>query len=193
MMPKRRGPRFFWMALLLVAGCAQTEPAAPPPGAWLEPGVRMVLPPAGITPELRRQQLLTGRFGGQVQSLVVMLNADDHQVVLAGLSSVGIRLFLATYDSDGLRLEQSVIVGQLPPPGQVLADIMLSYWPAAAFDPYLPDGWTLRDLDESRELRNPQGEVVTEIRYQKDGDRREPVSIQQNVFAYKIAIQNIGE
>ena len=36
-------------------------------------------------------------------------------MTLAGLSSVGIRLFLATYDNTGIHTEQSVVMPQLPP------------------------------------------------------------------------------
>lgn len=61
-----------------------------------------------------------------------MLNADDKKITLAGLSSVGIRLFLVTYDEKGLHTEQSIIVPQLPPASQVLADVMLSHWPISA-------------------------------------------------------------
>ena len=61
-----------------------------------------------------------------------MLNADDQKITLAGLSSVGIRLFLVTYDAQGLRAEQSIVVPQLPPASQVLADVMLSHWPISA-------------------------------------------------------------
>lgn len=71
--------------------------------------------PPGITPAIRAQQLLTGSFKGQTQSLLVMLNADENKVTLAGLSSVGIRLFLATYDDTGIHTEQSVVMPQLPP------------------------------------------------------------------------------
>lgn len=82
----------------------------------------------GISPAVNSQQLLTGSFNGKTQSLLVMLNADDQKITLAGLSSVGIRLFLVTYDAKGLRAEQSIVVPQLPPASQVLADVMLSHW-----------------------------------------------------------------
>ncbi len=79
------------------------------PQAWLAPGARVTLPAPGIAPSIRSQQLLTGRFHGKTQSLLVMLNADDKKISLAGLSSVGIRLFLVTYDRQGLHTEQSIV------------------------------------------------------------------------------------
>ena len=181
-------------AALLLAGCSHsTATQETRPQAWLQPGTRVTLPPPGISPAVSSQQLLTGSFNGQTQSLLVMLNADAHKVTLAGLSSVGIRLFLATYDESGIHTEQSIVVPQLPPASQVLADVMLSHWPISAWQPQLPKGWTLNDTDTRRELRNPEGKLVTEIVYLNRNGRREPISIVQHAFHYHITIQYLGD
>lgn len=181
-------------AALLLAGCSHsTDTQETRPQAWLQPGTRVTLPPPGISPAVSSQQLLTGSFNGQTQSLLVMLNADAHKVTLAGLSSVGIRLFLATYDETGIHTEQSIVVPQLPPASQVLADVMLSHWPLSAWQPQLPKGWTLNDTDTRRELRNPEGKLVTEIVYLNRNGRREPISIVQHAFHYHITIQYLGD
>ena len=181
-------------ATLLLAGCSHsTDTEETRPLAWLQPGTQVTLPPPGITPAIRSQQLLTGRFNGQTQSLLVLLNADGQKVTLAGLSSVGIRLFLATYDNTGIHTEQSVVMPQLPPASQVLADVMLSHWPLSAWQPQLPKGWTLKDTGTRRELRNPDGKLVTEIVYLQRRGKREPISIAQHVFKYHITIQYLGD
>ncbi|HAJ4855347.1 TPA: DUF3261 domain-containing protein, partial [Escherichia coli] len=105
----------FWRALALTAtliltGCSHSQPEQEGrPQAWLQPGTRITLPAPGISPAVNSQQLLTGSFNGKTQSLLVMLNAEDQKITLAGLSSVGIRLFLVTYDAKGLRAEQSIV------------------------------------------------------------------------------------
>ncbi len=181
-------------ATLLLAGCSHsTDTEETRPLAWLQPGTQVTLPPPGISPAIRSQQLLTGRFNGQTQSLLVLLNADGQKVTLAGLSSVGIRLFLATYDNTGIHTEQSVVMPQLPPASQVLADVMLSHWPLSAWQPQLPKGWTLKDTGTRRELRNPDGKLVTEIVYLQRNGKREPISIAQHVFKYHITIQYLGD
>ncbi|MDV2862574.1 DUF3261 domain-containing protein [Phytobacter ursingii] len=192
--------RNFWQVCalsitLLLAGCSHStkQDENGRPQAWLEPGARVTLPAPGITPAVSSQQLLTGTFNGQTQSLMVMLNADEKKVTLAGLSSVGIRLFLATYDNTGLHTEQSIIVPQLPPASQVLADVMLSHWPISAWQPQLPKSWTLRDIGDKRELRNARGKLVTEIIYLQRKGKREPISIEQHVFNYHITIQYLGD
>lgn len=181
-------------AALLLAGCSHsTDTKETRPQAWLQPGTRVTLPPPGISPAVSSQQLLTGSFNGQTQSLLVMLNADAHKVTLAGLSSVGIRLFLATYDETGIHTQQSIVVPQLPPASQVLADVMLSHWPISAWQPQLPKGWTLTDNGDRRELRNASGKLVTEIVYLQRKGKREPISIEQHVFKYHITIQYLGD
>ena len=181
-------------AALLLAGCSHsTDTKETRPQAWLQPGTKVTLPPPGISPAVSSQQLLTGSFNGQTQSLLVMLNADAHKVTLAGLSSVGIRLFLATYDETGIHTEQSIVVPQLPPASQVLADVMLSHWPISAWQPQLPKGWTLTDNGDRRELRNASGKLVTEIVYLRREGKREPISIEQHVFKYHITIQYLGD
>ena len=181
-------------AALLLAGCSHsTDTQETRPQAWLQPGTRVTLPPPGISPAVSSQQLLTGSFNGQTQSLLVMLNADAHKVTLAGLSSVGIRLFLATYDEAGIHTEQSIVVPQLPPASQVLADVMLSHWPISAWQPQLPKGWTLTDTGDRRALRNASGKLVTEIVYLQRKGEREPISIEQHVFKYHITIQYLGD
>ena len=179
---------------MLLAGCSHSNNTdSARPQAWLQPGTKVTLPPPGITPAVSSQQLLTGSFNGQTQSLLVMLNADAHKVTLAGLSSVGIRLFLATYDATGIHTEQSIVVPQLPPASQVLADVMLSHWPLSAWQPQLPKGWTLQDKGDRRELRNASGKLVTEIVYLQRKGKREPISIEQHVFKYHITIQYLGD
>lgn len=190
--------RTFWRAaalisLLALAGCSTRQADDSRPQAWLAPGARVTLPAPGISPAVSSQQLLSGSFNGQTQSLLVMLNADDKKITLAGLSSVGIRLFLVTYDEKGLHTEQSIIVPQLPPASQVLADVMLSHWPIAVWQPQLPKGWTLTDKGDKRELRNASGKLVTEITYLQRKGKREPISVEQHVFKYHITIQYLGD
>ncbi|CAM6344727.1 MULTISPECIES: DUF3261 domain-containing protein [Citrobacter] len=187
--------RIFAMLLgvLILTGCSHSpREQEGRPQAWLEPGVRVTLPAPGISPAVNSQQLLTGSFDGKTQSLLVMLNADNKKITLAGLSSVGIRLFLVTYDEKGLHTEQSIVVPQLPPASQVLADVMLSHWPVSAWQPQLPEGWTLTDTGDKRELRNARGRLVTEISYLNRNGKREPIGIEQHVFKYHITIQYLG-
>lgn len=185
-------------ALLLLAGCSMLRPDTdsenqPVVRAWLKPGVSVILPAPGITPAVNVQQLLTGSFHGETQSLLVLLSADEQKITLAGLSSLGIRLFLLTYDQYGIHTEQSLIVPELPPASQVLADVMLSHWPVSAWRTRLPTGWTLLDQGDTRELRDENQRLISKITYQQQAEQRKPIRIDQYAFHYHIAIQYLRD
>lgn len=178
---------------LLLAGCASHPDGDSLPKAWLKPGVRVSLPSPVLNEKLDQQQLLTGTVDGKQQSLLVLLNADGQTLQLAGLSPLGIRLFKVRYDSRGVHTEQTIKIAQLPPANQVLADIMLSYWPLNRWQPLLPSGWKLVDRDITRTLIDDAGKTVMQIDYVIQQGKRQPVAITQYVFHYHIAIQNVGE
>lgn len=181
--------------LLSITGCSLSPRTAdnnPYPKAWLMPGVQVTLPAPGISPTVNQQQLLTASVNGKQQSLLVLLHADQQKISLAGLSSLGIRLFLLTYNDSGIHTAQTLILPELPPASQVLADIMLSHWPIASWQAQLPAGWTLRDNANRRELRDPRGKLITEISYMQRDGRREPIALTQYAFHYHIAIQYLG-
>lgn len=180
------------LLMLLLAGCSHPR-SDKRPTAWLRPGTKIELPAPGISHPIRSQQVLTGHFNGQTQSLVVMLNADHHKLSLAGLSPMGIRLFLLTYDQQGIHSEQSIVVPNLPPASQVLADVMLSFYPLPSWQQQLPSGWTLQDEQDFRRLRDTQGQLVTEIHYRQIAGQRLPISIEQHAFHYHLTLDYLTE
>ncbi len=182
--------RIVLLCVLLLCACAG-HPDPSRPQAWLKPGVRVTLPAPGISPAISEQQLLTGTFNGKQQSLLVLLSADERQLSLAGLSSLGIRLFRVTYDGQGIHTQQSIVLPEMPPASQVLLDIMLSHWPTDLWRRQLPAGWTLQDSGDTRRLRDDSGRLITEIRYMTRNNQREPVSVQQFAFGYHIVIQHL--
>ncbi|MCC8366041.1 DUF3261 domain-containing protein [Xenorhabdus sp. PB61.4] len=185
--------RLFILPLVCLLAACTNLPENGSPRAWLKPGVRVSLPAPGITPAINEQQLLTATVKGKQQSLIVLLNASEDQLSLAGLSSLGIRLFKLTYDHNGIHAEQSLVLPEIPPASQVLADIMLSYWPVSSWLPLLPEGWTLQDTDNIRQLHDNKGHLITEIQYDTQNGRRYPVHVRQFIFGYDIAIQHLEE
>lgn len=185
--------RLFILSLACLLTACTNAPQNNTPSAWLKPGVRILLPKPTITPAISEQQLLTATVKGKQQSLIVLLTANEQHLSLAGLSSLGIRLFKLDYDKNGIHTEQSIILPELPPANQVLADIMLSYWPTSAWQSHLPDGWRLKDSGNFRQLNDKKGKLITEIHYDTQNGKRRPIRVQQFVFGYDIAIQHLEE
>ena len=176
----------------LLTGCAGSSSAPDAPSAWLKPGTRVALPPPRLAQPFSQQQLLNAQVKGQRHTMMVLLNADGQRLTLVGMSPLGIRLFNLVYDEQGIRSQQFIKLGELPPAAQVLADIMLSYWPQAQWQAQLPTGWRLEDRGDRRRLYDDRGALISEIRYQTSA-RRQPVSISQSAFHYRIAIENLDE
>lgn len=181
------------LLLFMLGGCATSSPSGTRPQAWLKRGVQVKLPPPLLDKPVSQQQLLTATVNGKHQSLLVLLNADGKSLQLAGLSPLGIRLFKVVYDQTGIHTEQAIKMEGLPPANQVLADIMLSYWPVQIWQPLLPAGWTFDEQPLRRTLLDNEGHAVTRIDYVAQGNSRQPVSITQMAFHYQITIQNVGD
>lgn len=181
--------------LLLTACTSQPGGGGPDNRALLTPTVSLVLPAPLRDQPLYRQQLLSARTRGGEHQLLTVLEADGRQLTLVGLTPSGIRLFRLSYDGEAIRSEQlSSLLGgtALPPVAQVLADVMLGYWPLSAWQPRLPRGWRLEDEGMVRRLRDPAGTLVSEIHYREIDGEREPVRLVQHAFDYALQMEKLA-
>ena len=182
---------------LWLAGCASTTPPeSTRPEANLTPQVVVPLPAPIRDSPLHVEQILTAQIKGQTNghSLLVVMEADGQRLSLVGFSLLGVRLFRVEYGVDGIRVEQLpalAALGALPPANQVLADVLLSYWPGDTWQAVLPAGWQLIDQPLRRELRDEKGELVSEITYQQQVGDRNPVRLWQHAFDYQLTIQTL--
>ena len=182
---------------LWLAGCASTTPPeSTRPEANLTPQVVVPLPAPTRDSPLHVEQILTAQIKGQTNghSLLVVMEADGQRLSLVGFSLLGVRLFRVEYGVDGIRVEQLpalAALGALPPANQVLADVLLSYWPGDTWRAVLPAGWQLIDQPLRRELRDEKGELVSEITYQQQVGDRNPVRLWQHAFDYQLTIQTL--
>ena len=168
------------------------------PQAALDYRHQVRLPSLMAAPVLYRQQLLTMRRVGKSEpphTLMMVLQASSSGVHLVGLTPLGIRLFRIDYDSHGLGSEALPALdgmGKLPPGSQILADVMLCYWPIASWQPLLPVGWSLQDEGDQRLLRDAHGKLVSEILYRQEGGYREPVRLWHHIFDYQLSLQTLA-
>ncbi len=196
-MPSRRSLSWLCVLVLWLTGCASTTtPEVSRAEDNLTPEVVVPLPAPIRDSPLHVEQILTAQIKGQSNghSLLVVMEADGQRLSLVGFSLLGVRLFRVEYGVDGIRVEQLpalAALGALPPANQVLADVLLSYWPREAWQAVLPAGWQLIDTPLRRELRNEKGELVSEITYQPRAGDRNPVRLWQHAFDYQLTIQTL--
>ena len=196
-MPSRRYLSWVCVLVLWLTGCASTTtPEVSRAEANLTPQVVVPLPAPIRDSPLHVEQILTAQIKGQTNghSLLVVMEADGQRLSLVGFSLLGVRLFRVEYGVDGIRVEQLpalAALGALPPANQVLADVLLSYWPRESWQAVLPAGWQLIDQPLRRELRDEKGELVSEITYQQQVGDRNPVRLWQHAFDYQLTIQTL--
>lgn len=196
-MPSRRCLSWVCVLVLWLTGCASTTtPEVSKAEANLTPQVVVPLPAPIRDSPLHVEQILTAQIKGQTNghSLLVVMEADGQRLSLVGFSLLGVRLFRVEYGVDGIRVEQLpalAALGALPPANQVLADVLLSYWPRESWQAVLPAGWQLIDQPLRRELRDEKGELVSEITYQQQVGDRNPVRLWQHAFDYQLTIQTL--
>ena len=110
-----------------------------------------------------------------------------------GLSTIGIRLFEIQYNGSEVKAKQYIFIKQLPPPEQVLSDIMLSILPTTSWQNVLPPNWQLVDKGLFRTLINDQKQTIINITYNKkvSTEIRKPIKIDHAIFGYQIAIKSM--
>lgn len=126
------------LALLLLAGCASVPHAAAPARLGLR------LSPATLGQQLSLQQHLTVEREGRTDELDTALEIDDRQLTLVGLA-VGQRVMTLEYDGVQLKTWRHFMLPAQVRGEDVLEDLQLTLWPAAAIAAALPPGWTLQD------------------------------------------------
>ncbi|MDR1818319.1 MAG: DUF3261 domain-containing protein [Puniceicoccales bacterium] len=183
---------------------------------FLAPKVSITLPPPVLAAPLTSEKLLTSTVistaGGTVRktthTLHVVLEADGSRVVLAGISTLGVRIFKITYSATGIETEQHVKIEKAPPPAQLLADVMLCHWPLAVWQKQLPAGWTIEDIKSPppapesrirsevpaggsiRVLRDPSRRIVEEVVFNAAGA---PVRILHRLFGYDVRLDPLDD
>tara|TARA_R110001583_G_scaffold6499_9_gene32920 strand:+ start:14859 stop:15467 length:609 start_codon:yes stop_codon:yes gene_type:complete len=160
-------------------------------------GVFVSLPkPAQLKQVLNVSQLITAHWNNEgkeqrQQKLLVQLQVDQEQVVLAGFSSWGARILSLNYSAE--QINTYVMTGladTLPKPEQVLFNVMLSIWPVEAWIiPLQQIGWQLKETALQRLLIDDQGQVIVEINYQKKPYLTGLISFKHLMLNYQVDIE----
>lgn len=186
--------------LLWISGCAFNPPLKKqtiPVQVEVSKGFFVSLPtPAQLQHPLNVSQLISAQWGEQQQQqLLVQLQVDSEQVVLAGFSSWGARILSLTY-SEG-KIETYTMPGlgdNLPKPEQVLFNVMLAIWPVESWSaPLKTIGWRLHEQPLKRLLIDANNQIVVEINYSATPHLAGLITFQHIPLNYTIKIETNSE
>lgn len=167
--------RYFSVFILsfILMGCA-SKPIKQPNQVEVAQETFVTLPqPAEYGSDLSLSQLISVEFQGTKQQLPVQLELTGNDLVLAGFASWGSRLL--SLDYDGLTLDTYVMAGladTLPPPEQVLFNVMITLWPLDAWQSSLESiNWQLNEDGNHRILRDESGNIILDVGYDSITDK----------------------
>ena len=105
----------FLLLSLLISACS----SQPKSEAWLTKETKVNLPKIDLNQDYHDQQLLTFKYNNQENSVITVVDIQNNQLKVMGLSTIGIRLFEIQYNGSEVKAKQYIFIKQLPPPEQV--------------------------------------------------------------------------
>ncbi|WP_354622780.1 DUF3261 domain-containing protein [Psychromonas sp. MME2] len=182
------------LAMFILSACSMQplQNRADPLQVEVAKNTFVTLPtPAQLQRTLDISQLISAQWGEQQQQLMVQLQVDSQQLVLAAFSAWGAPLLSVKYTEQ--KIETSTIPGlaaNLPKPEQVLFNVMLSIWPAQAWQtPFANIGWSLMATEKQRLLMDGNGDLIMQIDYQTTPHLQGLITIKHLQLNYIINIE----
>ena len=118
---------------LALAACSASPSGAKPEAVTVAPGITLALPaPGELGHGVDAVQLVTARRGGDSFVFECRLSVDGERLLLVGSDSMGRRAMAVRWSKDGMTVERADWLPDTLRPENILADIMLLYWPEAA-------------------------------------------------------------
>ncbi len=166
----------------LLAGCASIPPASAPQRLGLK------LAPAALGQALSVQQHLKVERNGRIDELDAALEVDAGHLELVGLA-FGQRVLSLSYNGKELTSWRHVMLPSQVRAEDVLEDLQLTLWPAAAIAQGLPAGWRIEDQGLRRTLYRDQ-RVVATIAYSGLPRWSGTVTLENLRYNYRLTIQS---
>ncbi|MEI8631576.1 DUF3261 domain-containing protein [Vibrio sp. PP-XX7] len=133
---------------------------------------------------------------GQIQTrqLPVQLQVTGNQITLAGFSSWGTRILSLKYQDNQLTTQVlSGLKDVLPPPQQILFNLMLTLWPADAWEASLNKiNWHIVDQENQRIVLDDNGIEIIGIRYNGRTPFTGDITFSNHQLGYTVDIQTLN-
>lgn len=156
----------FVLLTLVPAACAQHSTDRAGRSVQIAPDLSLTLPrPADLGQSVEVMQLVTARYGDQTYAFEARVSATADQFLMVGLDSLGRRAMTITWSDAAISYESAP---WLPPqlrPENVLADMVLLYWPESTVKQALaPSGGVVTAVPGRRTIAKA-GEPIVQIQY----------------------------
>jgi hypothetical protein len=154
--------------------------AAQRPGQILRPGQVQITPdlvmtlpkPSHLGQSFEAAQLVTAHFGDRVFAFEGHLSATPDRFLLVGVDPMGQRIISITWTDDGITADKADFVPAQIRPSNILADLVMLYWPGAAVQQALEgSGALVYDEPQARRIA-VAGRDIVQTRYQGTGGDR---------------------
>jgi hypothetical protein len=190
--------RILVIALLVLASgaCARHSIEGPGRSVSISPDLTLVLPrPSDLGHAIEVTQLVTARYGSRVFAFEGHVSATPERFLMVGLDSLGRRAMTITWSDAAMTYEAA---SWLPPqlrPENVLADMVLLYWPEASVRQALaPSGGTVTAARGRRTITK-DGEPVVQIQYDEAAADGTPwtgrLHYRNLAFHYELEVQSV--
>ncbi|WCP69607.1 DUF3261 domain-containing protein [Vibrio tubiashii] len=180
-----------------VSACSST-PQSTTPVVQITQQEQVNLPtPSDLGYSLTASQLIEATWNSNKQKrteqLPVQLQVSGDKLVLAGFSSWGTRILSLNYQDDEITTEVlSGLGGVLPPPEQVLFNLMITLWPVSAWEaPLNKVRWQIIDNYNTRAIFDNSGKKVIDIQYSNKDRLSGDIIFHHLIDNYTITIKTL--
>jgi hypothetical protein len=178
--------------LLLPAGCA-TRYGASPGSTAIAPGLDLAIPSGGeLGYSVEATQLITAHFRNQVQVFQAYVSVSPEKITVIALDPFGGRALTVTATDNGIHTELSPIVPAQLRPGNILADIAIVYWPAAALRRGLAGTSASLYDDQGERTISVDGREIVHVTYDGPHENSWPraARLRNLAYGYELDLQS---
>jgi hypothetical protein len=160
-----------FVVVLVLDACAAVPDGPSHNAVLIAPGLELVMPrPGDLGRKLEATQLVTARYGDRAMIFEGHISATPERFLLVVVDPLGRKAMTVTWTDDGVTYEAAPWLPATVRPQNMLADIVLLYWPEAVVrQALLASGGTLAASGQMRSI-SVAGQEVIHADYQPAGD-----------------------
>ncbi|WP_108652846.1 DUF3261 domain-containing protein [Dongshaea marina] len=177
--------------LLALTACSSIRQQAPSRVTLAKDHPFTLPQPNSYPQKITATQLVSGKYKQQTHSLQFQVEQSPERLVLVGISPWGGELFSANWDGKEIKTSSLPAVSKQLQPLYMLADFIITYYPAKVLSPLLArGGMTLQDTPLTRSVL-VDGKPLIQINYQYPDHWRGKITYRHIQRHYSLTIETI--